>query len=174
MKLLKDRFILKRKKLCQSEKTFNEFKKKNQNIVQPFEKVKSEVEQLRLDCIEFQSEKKLYNERKREFRIVEGKLKDLQWKHEVLFQRFEILEKEGDEIKSELEKSILQEKQMNNLHSLILEEKKKEFHDILEHYYNEMMARRSSDNVTQQIAQKIMDLLKGMKMDGEVKSKDIY
>ncbi len=193
IKTLKDKLVSKRRKHRQSEKAFNELRIKNQNIVQPFERVKSEIEQLRLECVEFQGEKKLYNQRKRELKVAEDKLKDLQWRHEVLFQRFEILEKERDEVRSELEKSMLKGKQRHNLESRILEEKKHELYDMLEHSYNELLTKNPSDDLIldadvddqakenlvnvnrllKDLAQEIKDLMERIKPGGEIKSKGI-
>ncbi len=120
---LKNDLSIKRKQSRQAEKKSNELDGKNKRIVEPFERAKADLAKLEEDTKAFRSEKQLLSKRKSELKQEEETLKDLQWKHEVLFQSFELLTKERDNIEKEFEQSILKVQQEKNLSAMILNEK---------------------------------------------------
>ncbi len=168
IKALKEELSAKRYKFRQTEKKLNEVKAQNKSIVDPLNEVKVEVEKLKVELEQVKSEKQIYNQRKKELKVVEDKLKDVQWRYEVLFQRYELLQNERNDIKSNLEKSMLQMKQRNNLQSLMMHKIKSECIDILKGKHECILCNSNSSkeninenqNVQKQLLHKLEYALK--------------
>lgn len=134
-----------------------------------------EVEKLKVELEQVNNEKQIYNQRKNELKLVEDKLKDLQWRYEVLFQRYELLQNERNDIKSNVEKSMLQMKQRNNLQSLMMNKIKSECIDILKGKHECILCNSSSSkeninenqNVQNQLLHKLEYAIKLLNSFGE-------
>lgn len=140
MKVLKDQLQARKLQLRQTEKKMNETKYKNKNIVEPLTQAKEEVDNLRIECKEFKKQKLIYNKRKNELKSVEERLKDVQWRHEVLFQRYELLLNEDNELKLEMKKALMRQRQMKNLDSIIEQKCSEKFRSFLQEQYRYIVA----------------------------------
>jgi len=127
---LKKDLSSKRKVSRQAEKRSKELESKNKSIVEPFAKAKEDLEKLNEDAKEFKLENVKLEKRKAELKTEEEKLKDLQWRHEVLFQKYQLLEKERDDARDDFEESILHGQQRNNFNAMILNKQMKELYVI--------------------------------------------
>jgi hypothetical protein len=108
----------------------NELNIKNRNIVEPYTKAQADLEKSACDLKSFNEERNLLDLRNKEMKKLEEKLKNSQWRYEVLFQRCEILERERDQhlkhnefnnLKNRQEiklKKLLEEENMITLHKL--------------------------------------------------------
>ena len=142
VKVLKDQLQARKQQLRQTEKKMNETKHKNKNIVEPLKQAKEEVDNLRIECKEFKKQKRIYNKRKSELKSVEERLKDVQWRHEVLFQRYELLLNEDNELKVEMKKALMRQRQMNNLDSIIEQKCRERVCSFLQEQYNDIVANK--------------------------------
>lgn len=125
---LKRELLLKRKAARQAEKVSKELESINKGIVEPFAKAKEHLKILNKDYEQFQDQKVKLETRKALLRVDEKKLKGLQWRHEVLFQKFELLEREYNNAQKELNESILEIQQSHSLDNMLLNKKKKELY----------------------------------------------
>lgn len=125
---LKRELLLKRKAARQAEKVSKELESINKGIVEPFAKAKEHLKILNKDYEQFQDQKVKLETRKALLRVDEKKLKGLQWRHEVLFQKFELLEREYNDAQKELNESILEIQQSHSLDNMLLNKKKKELY----------------------------------------------
>ena len=125
---LKRGLLLKRKAARQAEKVSKELESINKGIVEPFAKAKEHLKILNKDYEQFQDQKVKLETRKALLRVDEKKLKGLQWRHEVLFQKFELLEREYNDAQKELNESILEIQQSHSLDNMLLNKKKKELY----------------------------------------------
>lgn len=149
IKDLKAKLESKRYKLRQSEKKLNEVRTKNKSIVGPLKEVQIEAENLKIELEQVKSEKQVYNQRKLELKIAEDKLKDAQWRHEVLFQRYDLLESQKDKYGKEFSSLLLRKKQMKNLQSLMIQKLQKEYYDVLKEKYDLIVSNNPQLNVTE-------------------------
>lgn len=160
---LKKDLSLKRKALRQAEKIFNELESKNKGIVEPFAKAKENLDILDKDSKEFNNEKTKLETRKAELKVEETKLKDLEWRHEVLFQKFELLEREYNGAQEKLADSLLEQRQKFTMNDMILKKKTTELYVIAQDHVSvlfKMLAKGSAkENDTNNI------LLKGSEKD---------
>jgi chromosome segregation ATPase len=119
-----------RRDLKQAEKMCKECESKNKSIVEPFTKAKDSLEVLNKDAKEFNQEKSKLERKKAELKVDEKKLKDLQWRHEVLFQKYELLEREYIDTKEKLAESKLENQQRCSMNDMILLKKISDVDDI--------------------------------------------
>lgn len=145
IKELKSENLEKRKRLRQTEKTRGGLELKNRQIVEPLARARTDIKELSESYEEFQKEKKIMNGRKKEFVAIEGKLKDAQWKYEVLFQRYQRMEEERDECQRLFEKSTLDLQQQDSFSATLVDKKTKELIVLCRDHINALTPHIPSD-----------------------------
>ncbi len=136
VKVLKGQLQVRKLQLRQTEKKMNETRMKNKNIVEPLAQAQEEVDNLQVDCEEFRKQKRVYNKRKGELKLSEEKLKDVQWRHEVLFQQYELLVNKNKSLKEDVKRAKMRERQRRNLDLVIQQKGRKELITFLNHYHD--------------------------------------
>ena len=127
---LKTELLSKRKLLAKVEKICRELESKHKSIVGPFARAKENLEVLGKDSKEFHEEKKLLETKKRELKIEENALKGLEWRHEVLFQKFELLERQYHSAQAIFDDSMLVKCQRYKMNDMILKKKTSTMYDL--------------------------------------------
>lgn len=136
VKVLKGQLQVRKLQLRQTEKKMNETRMKNKNIVEPLAQAQEEVDNLQVKCEEFRKQKRVYNKRKGELKLSEEKLKDVQWRHEVLFQQYELLVNKNKSLKEDVKRAKMRERQRRNLDLVIQQKGRKELITFLNHYHD--------------------------------------
>ena len=97
-----------------------ELKEKNTSIVEPFSQAKDGIAQLEQEYKIFQKESEELRYKGIELRNIKDKLKDVEWRHEVLFQRNQALILKRDHTLLELKNWMLSNAVITNAFCLIL------------------------------------------------------
>jgi len=127
---LKRKLSCVRKVLRQTEKQTADLETKHKDIVGPFAKTKEDMIRLGKEREDYKVKNKLLEERKIELNTEEHRLKDLQWRHEVLFQKFLLLEKESRNIHKIIGKKRLERQQRQQLTEMVLGKQTEELLDL--------------------------------------------
>ena len=133
---LKIELKTKKKQHRTAEKNMNELTVINRNIVEPYNNAQADLEKLAYDLKSFDQEKKSLEMRNKEMKKLEDKLKNGQWRYEVLFQRCEILERERDQCLKRNELDNLKNRQEVKLKILLKEENMIELHKLATQHLN--------------------------------------
>jgi len=116
----KRKLSLIRKELRHTEKRAKCLEARNADIVEPFAKAKEDANWLSKEKVGFQVKKKVLEERKAELMAEESRLKDLQWRHEVMFQKFQLLGSEYANIQKVVGNKRLERQQHLQLNNMVL------------------------------------------------------
>jgi len=141
---LKTRNLQLKKKQRRNEKMLVELKEKNTSIVEPFSQAKDGIAQLEQEYKIFQKESEELRYKGIELRNIKDKLKDVEWRHEVLFQRNQALILKRDHTLEQLELKKLDAQQCSNYKCILLENELKNLSNLDEQYLAtqvEMLAR---------------------------------
>ena len=125
---LKKDLCAKRKMSRQAEKRMKELESMNRSIVVPFTKAKHDLEKLGKGYEEFKVEKAKLTQRKKELKKEDDELKELQWRHEILFQKFQLLQKEFNDTQEEFQRRVLERDQKTAFNVMVLNNKMTELH----------------------------------------------
>ena len=98
---------------------------RNKDIVVPLETNKSVLLRLQKDVVEFHMLKRDLDAEKEDLRLAQEELQEIEWDHEVLFQKLQALVKETVELKIRAHSTILEAQQTSNFQNLMLERKLK-------------------------------------------------
>lgn len=120
--LKKDVLVLKEQDRL-DRKVLNELRSQNNRIIEPLKTNKKNIEQLESDLVIFNEQKQDLDAQKRKLHDAEEELKKIEWDHEVLFQKFQELEKDRDAWKQRFQKSIYSTQQKTNFENLMIERK---------------------------------------------------
>lgn len=145
IKEFKTRNLEQKKQLRQTEKHRRELESKNKKIIEPLAQAQIDIKELGSSCEEFKKEKNIMSRRKKEFVTIEGELKEAQWRHEVLFQRYQRIEEERDDCHQLFEKSLLDLQQRNSFSALLMNKKMKELFAMCKAHVNVLMSQVPSD-----------------------------
>lgn len=129
---LKEQLITLRKKEDRMEKQMAEINAENKRLVEPLQKAREEVEELRKSLSSYDKDKQSLASAKARLKVQNEEFKSLGWEHEVLEQRFEKVQNERDELYQKFIKSIHQVQQKSNFKNLLLEKKLGALADTLE------------------------------------------
>ena len=103
----------------------SELRDRNDGIVVPLELKTRELHKLQSDVVDFHKQKHYLDAQKEDLRRADEELKEIEWDHEVLFQKLEALVVDRDEWKKKAQQSIHSAQQGSNFRNLMLERKLK-------------------------------------------------
>jgi len=121
-----------KKKEERMEKQMAEVMAENKRLVEPLQKAREEVDELRRQLSNYDKDKQSLASAKARLKVMDEEFKALQWEHEVLEQRFEKVQVERDELYTRFVKSIHEVQQKSNFKNLLLEKKLSALADTLE------------------------------------------
>jgi DNA repair exonuclease SbcCD ATPase subunit len=101
-------------------------------LVEPLQKAREEVEELRKQLANYDKDKQSLASAKARLKVMDEEFKALQWEHEVLEQRFEKVQQERDQLYQRFVKAIHEVQQKSNFKNLLLEKKLGALADTLE------------------------------------------
>ena len=101
----------------------SELRDRNDGIVVPLESKTGELHKLQSDVVDFHKQKRDLDAQKEDLRRANEELKEIEWDHEVLFQKLQALEVDRDERKKKAQQSIHSAQQSSNFQNLMLERK---------------------------------------------------
>jgi len=129
---LKEQIEEMKKKDERMEKEMAEIQLQNKRLIEPLQKAREEVDDLRKQLANYQKDKASLSSAKARLRVMDKDMKSLQWEHEVLEQRFGKTQAERDELYKKFVKAIHEVQQKSNFKNLLLEKKLSALADSLE------------------------------------------
>merc|ERR1712241_152898 len=104
----------------------------NKKLVEPLQKAREEVDDLRRQLSNYEKDKEMLRMTKARLKLMSEDFKSLKWEHEVLEQRFQKTQDERDELYRKFIKAIHEVQQKSNFKNLLLEKKLAALADTLE------------------------------------------
>ncbi|XP_066050890.1 dynein regulatory complex subunit 4 isoform X1 [Chamaea fasciata] len=104
----------------------------NKELTEPLQGAQEQVAELQKKLVHYYRDKEALMNSKAHLKIAQKELKDLQWEHEVLEQRFSKVQEERDELYQKFTKAINEVQQKTGFKNLLLERKLKGLLDLLE------------------------------------------
>ncbi|PRP86085.1 hypothetical protein PROFUN_03072 [Planoprotostelium fungivorum] len=123
IKSLKEQLEEMKKKEASDQKLMLEVTMENKRLTEPLHKAQKEVDSLRHELINYNKDKESLANAKASIKKMQEELKQLQWEHEIMVQRFTKVEAERDELYKKFVSSIHQVQQKSDLRNLLLEKK---------------------------------------------------
>ena len=115
--------VLLREQYRHDKRILNDLQTQNDDIIAPLETNKHDLIQLESDLEVHTKQKHDLQLQTSKLRTAEAELKDLEWDHEVLFQKFQSLEVDRDTWMKNVQDSIHTAQQTTNFDNLLLERK---------------------------------------------------
>jgi len=150
IKSLKEEVAEMKKKEAANEKLMFEIAQENKRLSEPLTRALKEVELLRHELSNYDKDKLSLQNTKARLLVLEDQNKQLSWEHEVLVQRFSIVQKERDELYEKFESTIYDVQQKSGFKNLLLEKKVEELEkerEKKEAQLNEVLAASNLDPV---------------------------
>ncbi|XP_009978607.1 PREDICTED: growth arrest-specific protein 8, partial [Tauraco erythrolophus] len=104
----------------------------NKQLQEPLQQAQEQVSELQKKLAHYDKDKEALTNTKARLRVTQKELKDLQWEHEVLEQRFSKVQAERDELYQKFTKAINEVQQKTGFKNLLLERKLKGLLGVLE------------------------------------------
>jgi len=165
IKSLKEEVAEMKKKEAANEKLMFEIAQENKRLSEPLTRALKEVELLRSELGNYDKDKLSLHNAKARLMVLEDQNKQLSWEHEVLNQRFSVVQRERDELYERFESTIYDVQQKSGFKSLILERKVEELErerEKKEAQLNEVLAASNLDPVMLgNITRKLDEVLDG-------------
>ena len=114
------------------EKDMGEIQVQNRRLVEPLQRAKDDVDDLRRQLTNYQKDKASLSTAKGRLRVLDKEFKSLEWEHEVLEQRFQKTQAERDDLYKKFVKAIHEVQQKSGFKNLLLEKKLTALADSLE------------------------------------------
>eukprot|EP00035_Acanthoeca_spectabilis_P020184 m.431551 g.431551 ORF g.431551 m.431551 type:complete len:481 (-) comp17317_c0_seq1:116-1558(-) len=114
------------------EKLMAEIKAENKSLVEPLKKARGELEELEKQLESYTRDKKFLASTRARLTVAEETIKQHEWRHEVLDQRFAKVQAERDELYDKFVKTIYDVQQKSGFKNLVLEKKLGALEDQLE------------------------------------------
>ncbi|NXW70455.1 DRC4 protein, partial [Hirundo rustica] len=130
--LLKEQVEDLKKKEAVLEKEKADVLLQNKELTEPLQEAKELVAELQKKLVHYNRDKEALMNSKAHLKITQKELKDLQWEHEVLEQRFGKVQAERDELYQKFTKAINEVQQKTGFKNLLLERKLKGLLNLLE------------------------------------------
>ncbi|NXJ14650.1 DRC4 protein, partial [Odontophorus gujanensis] len=130
--LLKEQMEEMKKKETRLEKEKADVLLQNKQLKEPLQQAQEQVLELQKKLVHYNKDKEALLNAKAHLKVTQKELKDLQWEHEVLEQRFSKVQAERDELYQKFTKAINEVQQKAGFKSLLLERKLKGLLDVLE------------------------------------------
>ncbi|XP_047702097.1 dynein regulatory complex subunit 4 isoform X3 [Prionailurus viverrinus] len=120
---LKEQLEDMRKKEGHLEREMMEVSAQNKRLTDPLQKARDEVTEMQKKLRNYERDRQTLVRTKARLKVAEKELKDLQWEHEVLEQRFLKVQQERDELYRKFTAAILEVQQKVGFKNLVLERK---------------------------------------------------
>ncbi|NXK64891.1 DRC4 protein, partial [Sylvietta virens] len=130
--LLKEQVEDLKKKEAVLEKEKADVVRENKGLTQPLQEAQELVAELQKKLVHYYRDKEALMNSKAHLKITQKELKDLQWEHEVLEQRFRKVQAERDELYQKFTKAINEVQQKTGFKNLLLERKLQGLLSLLE------------------------------------------
>ncbi|XP_065601406.1 dynein regulatory complex subunit 4 isoform X5 [Cyrtonyx montezumae] len=130
--LLKEQVEEMKKRETRLEKEKTEVLLQNKQLKDPLQQAQEQVLELQKKLVHYNKDKEALLNTKAHLKVTQKELKDLQWEHEVLEQRFSKVQAERDELYQKFTKAINEVQQKTGFKNLLLERKLKGLLDVLE------------------------------------------
>ena len=121
-----------KKKEERSEKLMAEISSENKRLSEPLQKALEEGDSLRKKLSQYEKDKNSLSLCKARLKNLEEQSKQMTWEHEVLQQRYQLVAKERDELRSKFTSAVHDAQQKAGVKSIILERKLEALADQLE------------------------------------------
>ncbi|XP_042311208.1 dynein regulatory complex subunit 4 isoform X2 [Sceloporus undulatus] len=160
---LKEQMEEMKKKEEHLEKEMAEVLLQNKRLVEPLQRAREEVAELQRKLAHYEKDKIMLVNIRARLKVTEKELKDLQWEHEVLQQRFSKVQEERDDLYQKFTKAINEVQQKTGFKNLLLERKLLGLANILEKkevQLNEVLAASNLDpSALSVVTRKLEDVL---------------
>ncbi|EDV25474.1 uncharacterized protein TRIADDRAFT_24206, partial [Trichoplax adhaerens] len=160
---LKEQVEEMKKKEERTEKLMQEIQLENKRLTEPLQKAREEVTELQRQLTNYEKDKSSLANAKARLKVQGEGLKNLEWEHEVLQQRFEQLQLERDDLYTKFVKAIHEVQQKSSFKNLLLEKKLNALADVLEKkeaQLNEVLAASNLDpTALSVVTRKLEDVL---------------
>ncbi|XP_064129677.1 dynein regulatory complex subunit 4 isoform X2 [Loxodonta africana] len=157
---LKEQMEDMRKKEDHLEKEMMEVTTQNKRLAEPLQRAREEMSEMQRKLTHYERDKQILMCTKARLKVTEKELKDLQWEHEVLEQRFV---KERDQLYQKFTAAIQEVQQKTGFKNLVLERKLKALSTAVEQkeaQLNEVLATSNLDPAALTIvSRKLEDML---------------
>ncbi|NXD87912.1 DRC4 protein, partial [Halcyon senegalensis] len=130
--LLKEQMEEMKKKENHLEKEKADVLLENKQLKEPLQQAQEQVAELQKKLAHYDKDKEALTNTKARLKVTQKDLKDLQWEHEVLEQRFIKVQAERDELYHKFTKAITEVQQKTGFKNLLLERKLKGLLSVLE------------------------------------------
>ncbi|XP_011783346.1 PREDICTED: growth arrest-specific protein 8 isoform X3 [Colobus angolensis palliatus] len=145
---LKEQMEDMRKKEDHLEREMAEVSVQNKRLADPLQKAREEMNEMQKQLANYQRDKQILLCTKARLKVTEKELKDLQWEHEVLEQRFTKVQQERDELYRKFTAAIQEVQQKTGFKNLVLERKLQALSAAVEKkevQFNEVLAASNLD-----------------------------
>ncbi|XP_056667181.1 dynein regulatory complex subunit 4 isoform X1 [Monodelphis domestica] len=160
---LKEQMEDMKKKEDHLEKEMAEVMMQNKRLADPLQKAREELIELHRKLVNYEKDKQALTSTKARLKVTEKDLKDLQWEHEVLEQRFIKVQVERDDLYAKFNKAILEVQQKTGFKNLILERKLATMANVMERkevQLNEILSASNLDpEALSVVSRKLEDVL---------------
>ncbi|KAM9625797.1 dynein regulatory complex subunit 4 isoform 4-T4 [Morphnus guianensis] len=130
--LLKEQMEEMKKRENHLEKEKADVLLQNKQLKEPLQQAQEQVSELQKKLAHYDKDKEALTNTKARLKVTQKELKDLQWEHEVLEQRFSKVQAERDELYQKFTKAINEVQQKTGFKNLLLERKLKGLLSVLE------------------------------------------
>ncbi|NWS64965.1 DRC4 protein, partial [Chunga burmeisteri] len=148
--LLKEQMEEMKKRENHLEKEKADVLLQNKQLKEPLQQAEEQVSELQKKLAHYDKDKKVLMNTKARLKVTQKELKDLQWEHEVLEQRFSKVQAERDELYQKFTKAINEVQQKTGFKNLLLERKLKGLLSVLEKKEVELSEAFAASNLDAQ------------------------
>ncbi|XP_051024967.1 dynein regulatory complex subunit 4 isoform X2 [Acomys russatus] len=160
---LKEQIEDMRKKEEYLEREMAEVSLQNRRLAEPLQKAKDEMSDIQRRLGNYERDQQILICTKARLKVSEKELKDLQWEHEVLEQRFSKVQQERDELYRKFTAAIQEVQQKTGFKNLLLERKLQALNAAVEKrevQFNEVLAASNLDPAALSlVSRKLEDVL---------------
>nr|XP_035137920.1 dynein regulatory complex subunit 4 isoform X4 [Callithrix jacchus] len=160
---LKEQMEDMRKKEDRLEREMAEVSVQNKRLAEPLLKAREEMGEMQKQLVNYERDKQTLLCTKARLKVTEKELKDLQWEHEVLEQRFTKVQQERDELYQKFTAAIQEVQQKTGFKNLVLERKLQALSAAVEKkevQFNEVLAASNLDPASLTlVSRKLEDVL---------------
>ncbi|NXX96842.1 DRC4 protein, partial [Centropus bengalensis] len=119
----------------------------NKQLKESLQQAQVQLSEVQKKMVRYDSIKEALKNTKGSLEVTQKELKDLQWEHEVVVQRFSKVQAERNELYKKFTKAIIEVQQKTGFKNLLLERKLKGLHSVLERKEAELSEVLQSSNV---------------------------
>ncbi|XP_075289464.1 dynein regulatory complex subunit 4 isoform X2 [Opisthocomus hoazin] len=171
--LLKEQMEEMKKKENHLEKEKADVLLQNKQLKEPLQQAEEQVSELQKKLARYDKDKEALMNTKARLKVTQKELKDLQWEHEVLEQRFSKVQAERDELYQKFTKAIKEVQQKTGFKNLLLERKLEGLLGVLEKKELEISAAFTASNLDSGALSLVSDKLEDMLSSKNTAIKDL-